>query len=88
MDSPQKVDLSILAPVCDVNLKLWDGVVVRERCGWYGDFTHVVSAEEDFYQKPPNFWVCGCRSEEERDDLILTSFWRGKTFHLEENGKF
>ena len=57
MDSPQKVDLSILAPVCDVNLKLWDGVVVRERCGWYGDFTHVVSAEKDFYQKSPIFGV-------------------------------
>ena len=50
------MNLSILAPVCDVNLKLWDGVVVRERCGWYGDFTHVVSAEKDFYQKPPKFF--------------------------------
>ena len=49
MDSPQKVDLVILAPVCDVNLKLWVGVVVREKCVWYRDFAHVVSAEQDFF---------------------------------------
>lgn len=61
MDSPQKVDLVILAPVCDVNLKLWVGVVVREKCVWYRDFAHVVSAEQDFYQDF-YFWGCGCRN--------------------------
>ena len=87
MDSPQKVDLVILAPVCDVNLKLWVGVVVREKCVWYRDFAHVVSAEQGFYQDF-YFGGCGCRNGKKEMTCFKQAYWRGETYHLEEDVKF